>query len=196
MDIDDAAINELDLSTQSIPGVQPRSIAERDREANRSPTALVHGLPTPGCSQRASSQLVQPISGTLVPSHASLLTDPCRWPSWDEIANRPRPFITIPSRTGAQAPPVTGQELQRILYHETHECIEKIAWRFFSLRYPRDLYEYQRTAIESGLRGRSFAVMAPTGAGKSLTFQLLALHDHGEREQMTIVIEPTKDLIE
>nr|GAT49449.1 ATP-dependent helicase [Mycena chlorophos] len=56
-------------------------------------------------------------------------------------------------------------------------------------------HPFQAEAIAHGLEGEDVLVVAPTGSGKSLCFQLLALQDHVHLGKVTVVLSPLRALI-
>jgi ATP-dependent DNA helicase RecQ len=54
----------------------------------------------------------------------------------------------------------------------------------------------QECAILSAVEGKSVSLLYPTNFGKSICFQVPALYQDGARKGVTIVIEPTRVLIE
>ncbi|KAF7298319.1 ATP-dependent DNA helicase [Mycena kentingensis (nom. inval.)] len=57
------------------------------------------------------------------------------------------------------------------------------------------LRSFQAQAIMHGLKGKDLVVIAPTGSGKSLVFQSLALYDSINSGKVTVVISPLRSLI-
>ncbi|KAF7298322.1 ATP-dependent DNA helicase [Mycena kentingensis (nom. inval.)] len=57
------------------------------------------------------------------------------------------------------------------------------------------LRPFQAQAIMHGLKGKDVVVIAPTGSGKSLVFQSLALYDSINSGKVTVVISPLRSLI-
>ncbi|MEM1201981.1 MAG: RecQ family ATP-dependent DNA helicase [Acidobacteriota bacterium] len=53
----------------------------------------------------------------------------------------------------------------------------------------------QRRVVEAGLEGRPLLALMPTGAGKSLCFQLPALVHHARRGRLTVVVSPLQALM-
>lgn len=70
--------------------------------------------------------------------------------------------------------------------------VERILNRTFRLT---DFRPGQMEAIEATLCGRDVFSVMPTGGGKSLTFQLPAIHDNTTRGGMTLVISPLISLV-
>jgi len=88
--------------------------------------------------------------------------------------------------------------------HETcefcreHNDSEKLLKKYFGFKTYRALADgrqLQKQIIDSNLSGNSLLGILPTGGGKSICYQIPALHRHERLGELTIVISPLKALM-
>ena len=96
-------------------------------------------------------------------------------------------MITSSGRAYRESPKPLRRELERSS-QDPHDPLAEIALQAFGVKY---LYPIQRYVISNTLEGKNQIVVLPTGAGKSLCFQLPALTLPGP----TLVIMPLLALI-
>ncbi|KAF7295865.1 ATP-dependent DNA helicase [Mycena chlorophos] len=90
-------------------------------------------------------------------------------------------------------PPATSSRLDR----RVRRAVESRCGLALRQTFLLDAFHpFQAQAIARGLEGEDVLVVAPTGSGKSLCFQLLALHDHVHGGgKVTVVLSPLRALI-
>ncbi|KAF7295829.1 ATP-dependent DNA helicase [Mycena chlorophos] len=90
-------------------------------------------------------------------------------------------------------PPATSSRLDR----RVRRAVESRCGHTLHQTFLLDAFHpFQAQAIAHGLEGEDVLVIAPTGSGKSLCFQLLALHDHVHGGgKVTVVLSPLRALI-
>lgn len=83
-------------------------------------------------------------------------------------------------------------------YCREHNDSEKLLKKFFGFDTYRVLADgrpLQKQIIDSSLNGKSLLGILPTGGGKSICYQIPALHRHDRLGELTIVISPLKALM-